>query len=145
MFQVRRTDYNGRIQKDIGTSADNDYDPIFGTQVGRDTFVPTSQPGTPSAGQMTYIESRKHIRADNNLTPKTPDGTELGSVTLKRIGFFCFPIKHSTHTATRPRSEVPRPRNSDEFRLGESQGRPSAMTSDVGDSHLPGSLSGPCG
>ena len=22
-------------------------------------------------------------------------GTELGSVTLKRIGFFCFPIKHS--------------------------------------------------
>jgi len=27
-------------------------------------------------------------------------GTELGSVTLKRIGFFCFPIKHSTHTGT---------------------------------------------
>ena len=25
-------------------------------------------------------------------------GTELGSVTLKRIGFFFFPIKHSTHT-----------------------------------------------
>ena len=25
-------------------------------------------------------------------------GTELGSVTLKRVGFFCFPIKHSTHT-----------------------------------------------
>ena len=25
-------------------------------------------------------------------------GTELGSVTLKRIGFFCLPIKHSTHT-----------------------------------------------
>jgi hypothetical protein len=25
---------------------------------------------------------------------------ELGSVTLKRIGFFCFPIKHSTHTHT---------------------------------------------
>ena len=24
--------------------------------------------------------------------------TELGSVTLKRIGLFCFPIKHSTHT-----------------------------------------------
>jgi hypothetical protein len=24
-------------------------------------------------------------------------GMELGSVTLKRIGFFCFPIKHSTH------------------------------------------------
>jgi len=23
---------------------------------------------------------------------------ELGSVTLQRIGFFCFPIKHSTHT-----------------------------------------------
>jgi hypothetical protein len=23
---------------------------------------------------------------------------ELGSVTLKRIGFFCFPIKHPTHT-----------------------------------------------
>ncbi len=27
-------------------------------------------------------------------------GMELGSVTLKRIGFFCFPIKHSTHTRT---------------------------------------------
>ena len=27
-------------------------------------------------------------------------GMELGSVTLKRIGFFCFPIKHSTHTHT---------------------------------------------
>ena len=26
-------------------------------------------------------------------------GTELGSVTLKRVGSFCFPIKHSTHTA----------------------------------------------
>jgi hypothetical protein len=26
---------------------------------------------------------------------------ELGSVTLKRIGFFCFPIKHSTHTHRR--------------------------------------------
>jgi hypothetical protein len=26
-------------------------------------------------------------------------GTELGSVTLKRVGLFCFPIKHSTHTA----------------------------------------------
>ena len=25
-------------------------------------------------------------------------GMELGSVTLKRIGFFCFPIKHSTYT-----------------------------------------------
>ena len=29
---------------------------------------------------------------------------ELGSVTLKRIGFFCFPIKHSTHT---PMSDPP--------------------------------------
>ena len=34
---------------------------------------------------------------------------ELGSVTLKRIGFFCFPIKHSTHTT--PESGL-RPRNS---------------------------------
>ena len=25
-------------------------------------------------------------------------GTELGSVILKRVGLFCFPIKHSTHT-----------------------------------------------
>jgi len=32
-------------------------------------------------------------------------GMELGSVSLKRIGFFCFPIKHSTHTA-RGRSSV---------------------------------------
>jgi hypothetical protein len=28
-------------------------------------------------------------------------GTELGSVTLKRVGLFCFPIKHSTHTVNR--------------------------------------------
>jgi hypothetical protein len=32
-----------------------------------------------------------------------------------------------------------RPRNSDEFRIGDP-----AMTSDVGDIHLPESLSGPC-
>jgi len=25
-------------------------------------------------------------------------GTEFGSVTLKKVGFFCFPINHSTHT-----------------------------------------------
>ena len=25
-------------------------------------------------------------------------GTDLGSVTLERVGLFCFPIKHSTHT-----------------------------------------------
>jgi hypothetical protein len=25
-------------------------------------------------------------------------GTELGSVTLQRVGLFCFPIEHSTHT-----------------------------------------------
>ena len=34
-------------------------------------------------------------------------GTELGSVTLKRVGLFCFPIKHSTHT---PCVKVPRAR-----------------------------------
>ena len=34
-------------------------------------------------------------------------GTELGSVTLKRIGFFCFPIKHSTHTQSLPPSYPP--------------------------------------
>ena len=37
-------------------------------------------------------------------------GTELGSVTLKRIGFFCFPIRHSTHT-TRPAQWLPVPRH----------------------------------
>jgi hypothetical protein len=31
-------------------------------------------------------------------------GTELGSVTLKRVGLFCFPIKHSTHTLVLTRS-----------------------------------------
>jgi len=33
-------------------------------------------------------------------------GTELGSVTLKRIGFFCFPIKHSTHTHSADKLEL---------------------------------------
>ena len=32
-------------------------------------------------------------------------GTELGSVTLKRVGLFCFPIKHSTHTLLNVRNE----------------------------------------
>jgi hypothetical protein len=34
------------------------------------------------------------------MTPNfvTLTGKELGSVTLKRVGLFCFPIKHSTHT-----------------------------------------------
>jgi hypothetical protein len=35
-------------------------------------------------------------------------GMELGSVTLKRIGFFCFPIKHSTHTPSAVPSTVGR-------------------------------------
>ena len=38
-------------------------------------------------------------------------GMELGSVTLKRIGFFCFPIKHSTHTANGIDTEVREVRN----------------------------------
>ena len=45
----------------------------------------------------------------NGLNKNHRDGMELGSVTLKRIGFFCFPIKHSTHTT--PESGL-RPRNS---------------------------------
>ena len=42
-------------------------------------------------------------------------GTELGSVTLKRIGFFCFPIKHSTHT--RLWAHMPWPPQSRQWRL----------------------------
>ncbi len=38
-------------------------------------------------------------------------GMELGSVTLKRIGFFCFPIKHSTHTETQAQLQDMYPRN----------------------------------
>ena len=36
-------------------------------------------------------------------------GTELGSVTSKRIGFFCFPIKHSTHARCVAANEVRSP------------------------------------
>ena len=33
---------------------------------------------------------------------------ELSSVTLQRIGFFCFPIKHSTHTHVhQPKDHMP--------------------------------------
>jgi len=40
------------------------------------------------------VQVRRHLaHAEGALY-----GTELGSVTLKRIGFFCFPIKNSTHT-----------------------------------------------
>jgi hypothetical protein len=38
-------------QEDIGTLAENDYHPIFGIRVGRDTFALTTEPGTPSTGQ----------------------------------------------------------------------------------------------
>ncbi len=36
---------------------------------------------------------------------------ELGSVTLKRIGFFCFPIKHSTQTRVTVVRAGPGPRS----------------------------------
>jgi hypothetical protein len=39
-------------QEDIDTLAEHDNDPIFGIQVGRDTFILKSAPGTPSTGQM---------------------------------------------------------------------------------------------
>jgi len=42
--------------------------------------------------------SRQQIRETRMLQCPRLYGTELGSVTLKRIGFFCFPFKHSTHT-----------------------------------------------
>ena len=34
------------------------------------------------------------------VPPLSPSPHRDCSVTLKRIGFFCFPIKHSTHTVT---------------------------------------------
>ena len=34
----------------------------------------------------------------SSVTVSDESSVDLGSVTLKRIGFFCFPIKHSTHT-----------------------------------------------
>jgi hypothetical protein len=33
-------------------------------------------------------------------------GTELGSVSLKRVGLFCTPTKHSTHTEGRRRVDI---------------------------------------
>ena len=39
------------------------------------------------------VRVRRHFGAGGVLY-----GTELGSVTLKRVGLFYFPIKHSTHT-----------------------------------------------
>jgi len=36
-------------------------------------------------------------------------GTELGLVTLKRIGFFCFPIKHYMAHTSSHRATVRRP------------------------------------
>ena len=40
---------------------------------------------------------RPYLLLGNSRVFRTLYGMELGSVTLKRIGFFCFPIKHSTH------------------------------------------------
>jgi len=44
-------------------------------------------------------------------------GTELGSVTfkLKRIGFFCFPIKQHTHWYKNPKIVIDNPPKSDSF------------------------------
>jgi hypothetical protein len=38
-------------------------------------------------------------------------GTELGSVTLNRVGLFCFPIKHSTHTPLKINTHHTHPAN----------------------------------
>ena len=46
-------------------------------------------------------------------------GMELGSVTLKRIGFFCFPIKHSTHTRSVARDRARETRESERGRKWE--------------------------
>ena len=45
--------------------------------------------------EMTHEEV---IAYAEKVKQQARDSMELGSVTLKRIGFFCFPIKHSTHT-----------------------------------------------
>jgi hypothetical protein len=46
---------------------------------------------------------------------------ELGSVTLKRIGFFCFPIKHSTHSVVSPSAAADSPALSNRAAAGVSQ------------------------
>ena len=76
---------------------------------------------------MRFISFRPHLRGDahgaqgvpRERDPRRRDrclgqglrvggpSMELGSVTLKRIGFFCFPIKHSTRERARMHDDKP--------------------------------------
>ena len=62
-----------------------------GVPLFTETFRAGADPGSELSGGSGYAAILAH--AEGVLY-----GTELGSVTFKRIGFFCFPIKHSTHT-----------------------------------------------
>ena len=56
-------------------------------------------PTASSAGTQILLNLFRGVRMeDGSHQAAVTYGMELGSVTLKRIGFFCFPIKHSTHT-----------------------------------------------
>ena len=51
-------------------------------------------------GRLTQVYLRSEPVSGSGITgggPGTPPFWR-GSVTLKRVGLFCFPIKHSTHT-----------------------------------------------
>ena len=62
-----------------------------------ETTSPQNQPSGVSRKGSFWTEQFYQPR-NNSDTGGVLYGMELGSVTLKRIGFFCFPIKHSTHT-----------------------------------------------
>jgi hypothetical protein len=67
---------------------------IMALGVKRPGFEPVTKTGIP--------QSRLTVTFPFALNTQHTHGmpVELSSVTLKRIGFFCFPIKHSTHTVT---------------------------------------------
>jgi hypothetical protein len=50
-------------QGDIGTSAENDYAPIFGIQVGTDTYALRTEPGTLDRRKKNKTGKTKHSRA----------------------------------------------------------------------------------
>jgi hypothetical protein len=88
--------------------------PIPGNISGRsrpriNTQCSRSAVGRPS-GQRWILEGGLRVggpgRSPFWRTPKefctVRNCTELGSVTLKRVGLFCFPTKHSTHTPVKP-------------------------------------------
>jgi hypothetical protein len=67
---------------------------------GRGASLRPRCPGVWAPAKLSLV--RRNSRRRAAVPSRYRDRHGDGSVTLKKIGFFCFPIKHSTHTAGWP-------------------------------------------